>query len=602
MTRPPRMTLLCLVAVCAATTFVAAEGFEQRYLWTWDHRMDWSGRTPGGEVMGGGTYTKSADEFVDDYRRLIDYVHEHTSFNAIIIWGFLRDAHGGVEAARQVCDYANARGIRIIPGVGTSGYHGYYFEGDHRYNTTTWLREHPELRAIRADGTPHNALCPSKPANVQWLKDGCRWLLETFDIGGINFEIGDFFVCHCDDCKRARAAIPGAAEDYYKDMAISIAPVAELAHQIAPDAWLSYATYTGFTPAMAAQPPAWVNLIPEQIICQWTLTGMVSDEAWPDGLRPPTARNIGYLHWGNKSTHSVHRFFTARIQDVCRRAADAGFLGLVTYGEDPASIMTMRLFYAAWSFFLDHPYATLDDFAAGPLSDWFNSTPDARRFLRLVLDLEERGVTRATLSAALEAARAAHSATSQARARDTWAEFVAYLQGRLAEIEAADRVIEAPHEVAAAMTEGFRVPQETSTTLVLPRGEHTTLELLVRVDYSMENGLLPVLRLHFNGELLGPERALGRPMLIRTPYHDGYASLAAFDEEVGAWRVKCDTDFEVNEPSGRKYDTLDYSPTFRFDLTGLWRDGRNELRIENLESRFRPSQKGVLVVGRVALH
>ncbi|MGC9317744.1 MAG: hypothetical protein ACP5KN_06900, partial [Armatimonadota bacterium] len=273
------MTLASVLVACGGAMPAVSEGLQQRYLWTWDHRMEWAGETPGRRTMGGGgRYHKTAEEYVQDYHRLIDYMHRETSFNAIIIWGFLRDSHGGVEAARQVCDYANERGIRIIPGVGTSGYQGYYYEGEHRYNVTTWLREHPELRALGEDGSPRNALCPSKPQNVQWLKDGYRWLSETFDIGGVNFEIGDFFVCHCEDCKRARAAIPGDAPDHYKDMAISIGPVARLAHELTPEAWLSYATYTGFTPEMAQDPPAWVELIPEQIICQWTLTGMGSDE------------------------------------------------------------------------------------------------------------------------------------------------------------------------------------------------------------------------------------------------------------------------------------------------------------------------------------
>ncbi len=65
--------------------------------------------------------------------------------------------------------------------------------------------------------------------------------------------------------------------------------------------------------------------------------------------------------------------------------------------------------------------------------------------------------------------------------------------------------------------------------------------------------------------------------------------------------MKYDTDFEVSESAGRRYDTLDYRPTFRFDLSGLWRDGRNELRVQNLDRRFRPSERGVLVVGRVGL-
>lgn len=593
------------VAAAALLTLVAtgagAQGLQQRYLWTWDHRMDWAGVTPGGTVMGGGRYTKPAEEFVADYRRLIDFVHERSSFNAIIIWGFLRDEHGGVEAAQQICRYARERGVRIIPGVGTSGYEGYYFGGEHRCNIATWLRAHPELRAVRADGSPHVALCPSKPENVQWLQDGCRWLFETFDIGGVNLEIGDFFVCHCADCRAARAAIPGDAPDHYKDMAISIAPVAAVAHEIAPDAWISYATYTGFTPQMATAPPGWVDLIPPQTICQWTLGGMVGGNAWPEGLRPPTARNVGFLPWGNKSTNSVHEFYTERIRDVCRRAADAGFLGLVTYGEDPDTIFSMKLFYEAWSYFLEHPRARLDEFASERLAEWFRSEAAAREFLRLARRLEDEGLRRQVLAEVIAAASGARDRAT-GEAQQTWAQFVDFLTARLREIERADRIISDPSAVAAALREGFRVPQDSTTTIVLPQGPWAALEILVRVQYPLENGLLPVMRLSVNDEPLGPERAPDRPPLIRTPYHEAYQSLPAYDQNLHAWRVKYDNDFELSTPGGGKYDTLDYSPSFRFDLTGLWREGENRLRIENLESRFRPGERGVLVVGRIVLH
>ena len=485
-------------------------GFEQRYLWTWDWRMDWSGVTPGGTKMGGGTYRKPPDEFLDDYKKLVDFMAGHTSFNAIIIWGFLRDRHGGEQAARELCEYAAARGIRIVPGVGTSGYEGYYFEGNHRYNVTTWLRQHPELRALNAHGTPHNALCPTKPENVRWLQDGCRWLLESFAIGGINFEIGDFFVCHCEDCKRERARVPGDAPDYYNDMAISTAPVARLAHEIAPEAWLSYATYTGFTPEMARETPSWVRLVPEEIICQWTLTGMLSDVRWPPGLRPPTARNIGYLHWGNKSTHSVNRFFLRQIREACRRAADAEFLGLATYGEDPADIFSMRLFYDAWSYFLDHPGATLEAYAADSLAGWFGSERDGRTLLRIALQVEAEGLNRRVLPQALAAAREARETAVADRARATWDDCIAFLEERLREIEADDRVLSDADQVAAAMRDGFRVTQDTCTILVLPRQEGEVLEMLVRVHMNMENGILPVMRITFNETVIGPDRALDR--------------------------------------------------------------------------------------------
>ncbi len=604
MYRTGRWTQASLLAAAAAFGAGGAQagGFEQRYLWTWDHRMDWAGKTPGRTEMGGGaTYQKTAEEYVEDYSRLVDFMHDYTTFKAIIIWGFLRDSHGGVEAAKQVCDYAKARGIRVIPGVGTSGYEGYYFEGNHRYNVSTWLREHPELRAVREDGTPHNALCPSKPENVAWLNEGCRWMFDTFDIGGLNFEVGDFFVCHCDDCKRARAALPGDAPDHFKDMAISTAPVATLAHEIAPDAWLTYATYTGFTPEMAKAPPSWVNLVPASIACQWTLTGMVSDAAWPPGLRPPTPRNTGYLHWGNKSTHSVNGFYVEHIRDVCRRAHEAGFVGLATYGEDPASIFTMRLFYDAWSYFLEHPEETLEQYADDDLAEWFDSTRDAREFLGIARRLETAGVTRAALPGAIEQAEAARAATNVPKAVATWDEFIAFLRERLKEFESAERTLAEPGEVEEAMRHGFRISQEASTTLVLREPDVKTLELLVRVDYSMENGLLPVMRLTLNDVALGPAQAIDRPARIRTPYHEGYDALPAFDEGSRAWRVKYDTDFEVDPLGGRKYDTADYSPLFRFSVADLWRDGVNVLRIENLERRFRPSTHGVLVIGKVEL-
>lgn len=594
--------LLGGLLLCRTGQAQAAAGFEQRYLWTWDHRMDWAGKTPGGIVMGGGgSYRKPAGEYLQDYKALIDYISAHTSFNAIIIWGFLRDTHGGVEAAQELCDHANQRGIRIVPGVGTSGYEGYYFEGDHKYNISTWLREHPGLRAITQEGTPHDALCPSEPQNVQWLQDGCRWLFETFHIGGINFEIGDFFVCYCHDCKRARAAIPGDAPDYYKDMAISTAPVAKLAREIAPDAWLSYATYTGFTPEMAETPPSWVDLIPSGIICQWTLTGMGSDEKWPPGIRPPTNLNTGYLHWGNKSTHTVDAFFVRRVQDICRRSAEAGFLGLATYGEDPAGIFSMRVFYDAWSYFLDNPSASLDEYAGSSLAEWFGSPEHGRKALAILVDLENRGVDRTSIPDAIESAEAARAGVPDPGAQATWGEFIGYLEARLKRIEAEDRVIEGEDAVAVAMREGFRVKQDTSAALVLRRQVAEVLELKVRMEFNMEDGVLPVMRMAFNGEVLGPDRAINRPDTIRTPHHEGYQSLRAYDRDMQAWRVKYDTDFEISEVTGLKYDTLDYSPIFRFRIGDLWQEGANRLTIENLERRFRPTDHGVMVVGHIRL-
>ena len=160
-----------------------------RWLWAWDSRLDWG--APGkASTAVGGPYLKPADSFLDDGKRCIDFMADH-KFNGLILWGFLRDAHGGVAASQELCRYANRRGVRILPGVGTNcAYGGYYYEGKHPFNMKTWLDEHPELRALDKDGKPRDerdnegrsldSACPSKPANQQWLDRGAKWLFENF--------------------------------------------------------------------------------------------------------------------------------------------------------------------------------------------------------------------------------------------------------------------------------------------------------------------------------------------------------------------------------------------------------------------------------------
>lgn len=585
--------LLCLAAGAAAS-------IPHRVLWTWDNRMEWGGSGTAVSIMGGGLYRKTPEAYLQDYKALIDYMQQHTSFNAVIIWGFLRDEHGGVAAAQELCAYAQARGIRILPGVGTSGYEGYYYSGNHLYNISTWLRQHPELRAIDAHGKPHNALCPTHPENIKWLQEGCRWLLQNFGVGGINFEIGDFFVCHCERCRQARAAIADESPDYYKDMALSIAAVADTALSLSPQGWHSYATYTGFTAEMQKHPPAWIHLIPEQIICQWTLTGMLG-EKWPVGLRPPTKRNWGYVHWGNKSTHTRHHIFLERIRQMCRRAQQEGFEGLVTYGEDPPTLFSMRLFYEAWSAFMEHPEWEMEDFLRERLAQWLDSLSEARKLLSLLLALERQGLTRQGMSSTLAVTKQALGKAPNERAKQTWQDFHNFLQTQLAEIEAEDVFVSDPVRVEEMKRAGFVVKQGTKTTLILPKEAAETIEIMARVHLATENGLLPVLRLTFNGVRLDPTRAIGRPEQIATPQHEAYKSLSSFEPASGAWRLKYDNDWEINAPPTDKYYTPDYSPIFRFRLGDLWREGENRLEIENLEERFRPSENGVLHIKYIQL-
>ena len=265
-------------------------------------------------------------------------------------------------------EYAARRGVRILPGVGTSGYAGYYYEGEPPASTPKpgW----PNTRTFaRLERTASHESHPArrKEANQDWLDRGAEWIFENFDVGGVNLEMGDFFVCHCDDCKRARAAISSNEPDYYKDMAVSHMVTLKTMRRLAPEAWLSYATYTGYTAEMAEN----ASQIPfhdprEDAICQWTLTRMARH--WPADVAPMAQHNLGYLHWCNTSTGTENDFYLQRVQVICRQAAAAGFEGLETYGELPDTWPNAEIFYLAWEAFLWDPEMTVDDFVGQRLA------------------------------------------------------------------------------------------------------------------------------------------------------------------------------------------------------------------------------------------
>ncbi len=313
-------------------------GFKYRLWWTWDHRMNWGPIEPGWQTCGcGNPYLKRAETFLSDYKRAVDHA-ERFNINGIVIWGFLRDAHGGVAASQELCKYANDRGVRILPGVGTSHYGGIYYEGNHEFNATGYVEKFPDRRAVNAEGECEGRPCPSHPKTQQWLRDGMSWLYETFDVGGINLEHGDFAVCHCERCRELRSQFPAADPDYYKDMAVSILPAIETAHACDSESWITYATYTGFSPDTLKAAPAFVRYLPDYAICQWTLTDMLESQeeigggiyrrpahAWPVAIGPPTKHNVGLLHQSDQWFSGAEvSCIVPLIREMCLKADAAG--------------------------------------------------------------------------------------------------------------------------------------------------------------------------------------------------------------------------------------------------------------------------------------
>lgn len=388
-----------------------------RIVWTWDGHCNWASSVDEtmklyvneDPALGSMAVPYTPDGFRTHFTRAIDFLSDH-KLNGLIVWGFLRDEHGGLEMGRQISRYAKQNNVRILPGVcSQGGYGGFIYSRENRFNLDVWCKQHPELQAKNEKGEfVPGMLNPSRAENLQWLREGAQWLFrELPDIGGINLENGDFMSCHCGDC-RAERAKPTNDPNCFWDMMITQRPILETAQELRPDGWMVFATYVGFTEAaarsvgkQAVYPPKFVEQVPANAICQWTFTGMASPQAWPAGSRPPAARfkeHIGLLHHGSiwGTPLDADRWWAAPgawadeysplLPFVCSRAAESKLGGVVITGQNGAQFPAHELNYIALEYFSWHPERTYDQFVADRLVPSFGGAERAALFLRLLRD------------------------------------------------------------------------------------------------------------------------------------------------------------------------------------------------------------------------
>jgi hypothetical protein len=450
-----------------ALDLVDTPALPYRIFWNWDHSTNWVRGVPGEQTHGcRNPYKKPSASYLKDFRRVVDYMAEH-KLNGLILWGFLRDSHGGVQDAKQLASYAADRGVRVLPGIGTSHYGGFYYDGNHRFRANTWLEQGREqLRFLDARGNRlRDTICPTQPENQRWLREGARWLFSEMPrLGGANLENGDWMSCQCPDCQRARAN-PDNDPNYYFDMMHTQLPIIEEAWKMVPGAWMTYATYTGFNAGemwkrtdkaqVRSRVPRFVSQYPERAVCQWTYTFMVDGwgrqpEAavrakWPAGLRPPTRHSIGLLHQGSQ-WHDSDEWWTKsprgeatgqRYVDVselirytCSRCHQEGLEGIEIQGEVSDESPANELNYLAFEEFTWHPRRSYEDFVRDRLSRIYGGREEARRYLACVRsESREFAALRKDMDTANEMSQ---NRQFNYRQRSRWANLRAELARRIA--------------------------------------------------------------------------------------------------------------------------------------------------------------------------
>ncbi|MCI0621391.1 MAG: hypothetical protein L0387_06940 [Acidobacteria bacterium] len=429
-----------------------AERAQLKYRWfrNWDYRTNWelagAGSGSGSESADPAKpdpYRNTPDAYLRDLKKTVDVMSERR-LNGLTLWGFLRDSHGGVAAAQELCRYAAERGVRILPGIGVTGYGGIFSEGDHAFNFNAWTKAHPELRAVdRAGNFLDGTLCLEKPQNRQWYREGLQWLYQNFRIGGISLELGPSFVCHSEDCKKARQAMGGNDPDYSKDLARLTGFVAEEVRKLDPKSWVSYLTGTGFDvesiqtsargampvgQGAAAFPPEFIQRIPEFALAQWELEPMLKAGSWPSPFKAPGKHGLGLLRWGTAAAKSQHELYWKRVEAVAHQAISSNLEGLAMYGELSPDRPNIELSYLIFSELAFNPAADLDEFFRFRVSRLYGGEEPARRLMKIVQLLEdETGMLPANYDEALRLARQA-AEVSDRSGKERWNRLIQYVE------------------------------------------------------------------------------------------------------------------------------------------------------------------------------
>lgn len=119
-----------------------------------------------------------------------------------VTWQY-NEEHANVrnDFARELIDYAHTKKIRVLLGFTPFGYDG----------SNQFPREHPELKAKKADGSPvdefgiHSwgwSLCPAQAESQRFMQEYLREMIFDFypNADGLLIESSDYNVCQCPDC------------------------------------------------------------------------------------------------------------------------------------------------------------------------------------------------------------------------------------------------------------------------------------------------------------------------------------------------------------------------------------------------------------------
>lgn len=390
----------------------AESPIKTRVFWTWDHSTEWALQRLGAQTLGASNhYGRTPETFVEDYTKLLEWCGRH-SVDAVVVWGLLRDTHGGVETVKKLCDVASKNNVRLLCGVGLNAYGGVYYEGGAQYSLEKHLTDHPELYGLRENGekmaynfgllgpkVSHHA-CPSRKENQEFAVESLRWLFKTLPgLGGVQMESGDTGVCQCELCKKRRQRPFSGLS--WEDMALMYPMAVEAIRSVKPDAFIICETYShpekyddpsqglGFGEGRPAWSDECLAKFPDGVYVQWagdnffkpklgrkwTDAGMVTDKRRHHIMRA----HFG-TYWGGIRGEPAFDY----IADMAQQSMAHGIDGISIFGEVSPFETGAELNYLAFEDYgsAANPTADPDSFLKRIGSALLGGEKDAADFVR----------------------------------------------------------------------------------------------------------------------------------------------------------------------------------------------------------------------------
>jgi len=238
---------------------------------------------------------------------------------------------------------------------------------------------------------------------MDWMEEAVSWLAETFAIGGINIESGDYGVCGCERCRARRANDEEAKrrkDDHgdswsHTDMAANFPRLYRAAKAKRPDLWVyCEMQWDNLLEPVASEAQ---RALPQGAIYQHTanrsywkrLRGEL-DPAFVAALptQPNVLRCQFACQWNGDERTERYAFNAKTFADMATRGKALGMEGLTVWGEPSDYFATVELSYLAFARFSWNPTLTWDAFMAGEAAPRLGGEEAAKRFVALAEELD----------------------------------------------------------------------------------------------------------------------------------------------------------------------------------------------------------------------